>query len=72
MASCGTCMNRYSIDGTNELRCSVHMVSISSYSWCGQHDPQPSETEVSKVELAAYPLSRRITDNPRSAENIHD
>lgn len=75
MANCGDCMNRYSIDGLAfDLRCSLHMTPVSVHSWCQQHDPQPSATAVSKIELADELMkpNRRITDNPRSSEDIYD
>lgn len=68
MANCNSCLHRDHI-GNGELRCRIHEVSISSYSWCGQHE----DAYTYQVALdAKEKASQRITDNPRSAEDIHD
>lgn len=60
MATCNTC--KHMQEQPAGIVCTRHDLFVSSYSWCGHHE----------VAAEAPKPATRISDNPRSAEEIHD
>jgi len=58
MANCTSCVHHEVNSG--QVSCTLHDAVVSENSWCGCHEP------------VAPKVTQRITDNPRSAEDIHD
>lgn len=61
MANCADCQNRIREEIGHSCKLTDNPVSLNS--WCEQHKPKPQ---------AGVKPAQRITDNPRSAEAIHD